>query len=158
MTTRWMDSPIGGLRLHSDGKAITAIDFDAEVRGSEAPDPLLELAEGQLREYFDGTRTGFDLPFAGGGTEFQRRVWAELVKIPYGETVSYGEVARRLGMVTGASRAVGLANGSNPIPIVVPCHRVIGANGSLTGYAGGVDKKQILLTLEGALKEEPALF
>jgi len=158
MTTRWMDSPIGGLRLHSDGESITAIDFDAEARGNEVEDPLLEQAEQQLCEYFDGTRTDFELPVAGGGTEFQRRVWAELVKIPYGETASYGEVARRLGMVTGASRAVGLANGSNPIPIVVPCHRVIGANGTLTGYAGGLDKKRILLTLEGVLKEDPALF
>lgn len=158
MTTRWMDTPIGGLRLHSDGARLTAIDFDAEPRGRRTGDAVLDVTEGQLVEYFDGRRTEFDLPLGGEGSEFRQRVWRELVKIPYGQTASYGEVARRLGMVPGASRAVGLANGANPIPIVVPCHRVIGANGTLTGYAGGLDKKRVLLRLEGALADDPALW
>lgn len=153
-----MDSPIGGLLLHSNGESLTAIEFDAVDDGNREADLILDRVEQQLGEYFSGQRTEFDLPVAGAGTEFRQRVWAELVKIPYGQTASYGEIASRLGMVPGASRAVGLANGSNPIPIVAPCHRVIGANGKLTGYAGGLDKKRILLELEGALDEEPALF
>jgi methylated-DNA-[protein]-cysteine S-methyltransferase len=103
-----------------------------------------------LQGYFDRTLTTFDLPLAPEGTEFQQRVWARLLEISYGETASYGEIAHRLGMTNAASRAVGLANGRNPIPIVIPCHRVIGANGSLTGYAGGVERKQILLDIETA--------
>jgi methylated-DNA-[protein]-cysteine S-methyltransferase len=102
----------------------------------------------QLEEYFAGTRTEFDLPLAPTGTGFQLRVWQALTEIPYGRTESYGHVAARLGLVPGASRAVGLANGANPISIVVPCHRVIGANGSLTGYGGGLDRKRFLLDLE----------
>ncbi len=108
----------------------------------------------QLTEYFAGTRREFDLPLAAAGTPFQRRVWDALCEIPYGETVSYGEIARRLGLPPGASRAVGAANGANPIAIVVPCHRVIGANGTLTGYAGGLAMKRKLLELEGVLKPE----
>ena len=102
----------------------------------------------QLTAYFGRELTDFDLPLAPVGTEFQKRVWEQLEKIAYGETASYGEVAGRLGMTNAASRAVGLANGRNPIPIVVPCHRVIGANGTLTGYAGGLERKQQLLELE----------
>ena len=152
-TTRWMDSPIGGLRLHAQAGLVTAIDFDARPRGARAPDPLLDDAERQLTEYFAGDRTTFDLPLANDGTEFQKKVWGELRRIPFGETASYGEIARRLGYEPVISRAVGAANGANPIPIVVPCHRVIGADGTLTGYAGGVERKKSLLALE-----QPGLF
>ncbi|MCW2787851.1 MAG: methylated-DNA--[protein]-cysteine S-methyltransferase [Aeromicrobium sp.] len=153
MTTRWMDSPIGGLRLHASAGLVTAIDFGATPRGARTADPVLDRAEQQLAEYFAGERTAFDLPLANDGSEFQKKVWAELVRIPYGETASYGEIARRLGYEPVISRAVGAANGANPIPIVVPCHRVIGADGTLTGYAGGVERKRILLDLE-----QPGLF
>jgi methylated-DNA-[protein]-cysteine S-methyltransferase len=102
----------------------------------------------QLRAYFDRDLKEFDLPLALVGTDFQRRVWEQLTRIGYGETVSYGDIAARLGMNAGASRAVGLANGRNPVAIVVPCHRVIGAKGTLVGYAGGLERKQMLLSLE----------
>ena len=149
MTTRWIDSPVGGLRIHSSAGLVTAIGFDAfEPRGARMSDPVIDLAEQQLAEYFAGQRTDFDLPLASDGTEFQKKVWAELQRIPYGETATYGDIARRLGYEPGISRAVGAANGANPIPVVVPCHRVIGADGSLTGYAGGLERKKILLDLE----------
>jgi methylated-DNA-[protein]-cysteine S-methyltransferase len=109
---------------------------------------VLAEAVRQLTAYFDRELTEFDLPLAPVGTAFQVRVWEQLAKIGYGQTASYGEIAGRLGMTNAASRAVGLANGRNPIPIVVPCHRVIGANGTLTGYAGGLQRKQQLLELE----------
>ena len=110
--------------------------------------PLLDAAEAQLREYFAGTRRTFDLPLAPRGTAFQQRVWAALRAIPYGETRTYGELAAAIGSPS-ASRAVGMANHHNPIPIVIPCHRVIGANGTLTGYTGGLEIKRKLLALEG---------
>ena len=110
--------------------------------------PLLDAAEAQLREYFAGTRRTFDLPLAPRGTAFQQRVWAALRAIPYGETHTYGELAAAIGSPS-ASRAVGMANHHNPTPIVIPCHRVIGANGTLTGYAGGLETKRRLLALEG---------
>ena len=114
--------------------------------------PLLLEAVRQLRAYFAGELKEFDLPVDPQGTAVQRSVWEQLRKIGYGETASYGEIARRLGMTGAASRAVGLANGRNPIPIVIPCHRVVGAKGTLTGYAGGIERKQTLLDLEqGAL-------
>jgi methylated-DNA-[protein]-cysteine S-methyltransferase len=144
-----MDSPIGGLRLHAHAGLITAIDFDARPRRSRVADPLLDEAERQLTEYFAGERTKFDLPLASEGSEFQKKVWAELQRIPFGETASYGDIARRLGYEPVISRAVGAANGANPIPILVPCHRVIGADGSLTGFAFGVDIKRALLAHEG---------
>ncbi|MDF1703629.1 MAG: methylated-DNA--[protein]-cysteine S-methyltransferase [Aeromicrobium sp.] len=153
MTTRWMDSPIGGLRLHGSAGLLTAIEFDAQVRGERVADPVLDAAESQLGEYFAGERQEFDLPLANDGTEFQQKVWGELRRIPFGETATYGEIAARLGYEPVVSRAVGAANGANPIPVVVPCHRVIGANGTLTGYAGGVERKKILLELE-----RPGLF
>jgi methylated-DNA-[protein]-cysteine S-methyltransferase len=154
MMTRWMDSPIGGLRIHASAGLVTAIDFGAdEPRGRRTPDPLLDRVEQQLVEYFAGDRMQFDLPLASDGTEFQKKVWAELLRIPYGETATYGEIARRLGYEPGISRAVGAANGANRIPIIVPCHRVVGADGMLTGYAGGVERKKILLDLE-----QPGLF
>ncbi len=153
MSTRWMDSPIGGLRICVSADLVTAISFDAQPAGTRVPDRLLDRAEAQLAEYFAGDRTTFDLPLAHDGSEFQQKVWSELMRIPYGETASYGEIASRLGYGNAVSRAVGSANGSNPIPIVVPCHRVIGANGTLTGYAGGIERKRTLLELE-----QPGLF
>ena len=153
MTTRWIDTPIGGLRLHAHAGLLTAIDFDAKPRGVRAADVVLDAAESQLGEYFAGTRTEFDLPLASEGTEFQKKVWAELHRIPFGETSTYGDIAKRLGYELVISRAVGVANASNPLPIVVPCHRVIGSDGKLTGYAGGIDRKQALLDLE-----RPGLF
>lgn len=120
-------------------------------------DAVVARACCQLREYFAGERHEFDLPLAPAGTDFQRRVWAVLREIPYGHTTSYGQVAARLGMAPGASRAVGAANGANPIAIVVPCHRVVGADGTLTGYAGGLERKRTLLDLERAATA-PALF
>ena len=108
---------------------------------------LVETAR-QLGEYFERRRTEFDLPLAPRGTDFQRRVWEQLQGIEFGTTATYSAVAGRLGMTAAASRAVGLANGRNPIPVVIPCHRVIGANGTLTGYAGGLERKQVLLDLE----------
>lgn len=153
MSTRWMDSPVGGLRLHADAGLLTAVQFDAEPVGGRVDDDVLDAAQQQLEEYFAGTRREFDLPLASDGTEFQRKVWGELRRIPFGETASYGEIARRLGYEPGISRAVGAANGANPLPIVVPCHRVVGSDGTLTGYAGGVERKKILLALE-----QPGLF
>jgi len=148
-----MDSPIGGLLLHADGDKLVAIDFDAADEGERVESDVLDATEKQLNEYFAGERTGFDLPLASQGTVFQHRVWDELVKVPYGETASYGEISQRLGLDRRGPRAVGTANGRNPIPIVVPCHRIIGADGSMTGYAGGLDRKVQLLNLES-----PGLF
>jgi methylated-DNA-[protein]-cysteine S-methyltransferase len=150
-----MDSPVGDLRIVEHNGAITAIEFspfrdaDGRPRGERADDnPILVEAVRQLRAYFDRDLKEFDLPLAPTGSAFQRRVWNELVGVGWGETASYGEIAHRLGMTNAASRAVGLANGRNPIPIVIPCHRIIGANGTLTGYAGGLERKQLLLELE----------
>lgn len=147
-----MESPVGRLGLRSDGEQLTHVLFvDDDAPAEEAGrSPVLKEAQRQLEAYFAGELEEFDLPLAAKGTDFQKRVWAELSKIPFGVTVSYGEIAARLGMPPGGSRAVGLATGSNPIAIVVPCHRVIGANGTLTGYAGGLDRKRFLLGLESA--------
>lgn len=153
MSTRWVDSPIGGLRIHVAAGLVTRIEFDAEPRGQIVSDPLLDRVADQLEEYFTGERQRFDLPLANDGTEFQQKVWNELGKIPYGQTASYGEIALRLGYAPVVSRAVGAANGANPLPIVVPCHRVIGSTGALTGYAGGIERKKTLLQLE-----QPGLF
>ena len=150
MSTRWLNSPVGGLRIHASAGLITAIEFDAEPVGCPRRDPLLDQAERQLTEYFASERTEFDLPLAKDGTEFQVKVWNELRKIPYGETVSYADIAKRLGYDPSVSRAVGVANGANRLSIVVPCHRVVGTGGSLTGYAGGIDRKVKLLALEQA--------
>lgn len=146
MSTRTIETPIGLLTLQADEAAVTAIRFGAD--GAQDASPLLDAAEAQLREYFAGTRRTFDLPLAPRGTAFQQRVWAALRAIPYGETRTYGELAAAIGSPS-ASRAVGMANHHNPIPIVIPCHRVIGANGTLTGYAGGLEIKRKLLALEG---------
>jgi methylated-DNA-[protein]-cysteine S-methyltransferase len=113
-------------------------------------DSILPMVEQQLKEYFAGERTTFDVPLKLTGTPFQQRVWEALQDIPYGEVTTYGQLAASLGLVPGASRAVGLANGKNPVSIIVPCHRVIGSTGSLTGYGGGLDRKQRLLDHERA--------
>ena len=151
-----MDSPVGELRIVEHRGAITAIEFSpfrpnvaGRPLGERADDdPVLVRAVEQLRAYFARDLKEFDLPLAPQGTDFQQRVWAALREIGYGDTASYGEIAHRLGMSNAASRAVGVANGRNPIPIVVPCHRVIGADGTLTGYAGGLERKQTLLEIE----------
>lgn len=158
-----IDSPVGRLRLIADGDRLVSIWFENgrdAARGApglvNATSPVLELTRIQLEEYFAGRRREFDLPLDPRGTEFQRRVWQHLVRIPYGETTSYGVLARDLGD-PHASRAVGLANGSNPLPIVIPCHRVIGADGTLTGFGGGLPIKAALLELESAA-QQPRLF
>jgi methylated-DNA-[protein]-cysteine S-methyltransferase len=151
-----IDSPVGPLTIVAEGDRITGLYMDAQRHAPELAslgvpadpgDEPFAAAAAQLAAYFSGDLTEFDLPLAPAGTEFQRRVWAELRAIPYGQSVSYSELAGRLGN-PAASRAVGLANGRNPIAIVVPCHRVIGADGSLTGYGGGLDRKRFLLALE----------
>jgi len=150
-----MDSPVGPLLLAGDGAGLRCVHFQAGPRPLQPPaawraDPAPFAAVcGQLREYFSGARRTFRLPLAPQGTPFQLAVWEALREIPYGETLSYGTLAQQLGLPGGA-RAVGLANGSNPLPIVVPCHRVIGADGSLTGFGGGLGIKRALLSLEGA--------
>ena len=148
MSTRTIETPIGLLTLQADEAAVTAIRFGAD--GAQDASPLLDAAEAQLREYFAGTRRTFDLPLAPRGTDFQLGVWQALRAIPFGETWSYAQLAARIGNAS-AMRAVGAANGRNPIPIIVPCHRVIGADGSLTGFGGGLPAKMFLLRLEGAL-------
>jgi methylated-DNA-[protein]-cysteine S-methyltransferase len=149
-------SPIGRLLLTGDGRALTGLWMLDAGRGSgleagltPSPEAFGEVAA-QLEEYFAGQRKEFTVPLAPSGSPFQLAVWEELTMIPYGRTVSYGDIARALGKRPVASRAVGLANGANPISIIVPCHRVIGSDGSLTGYGGGLDRKEILLRLEGA--------
>jgi len=146
-----IDSPVGPLRLVADDGGLRRIDFlktkvkvDASWRNDAA---ALKETLHQLRLYFAGELEEFDLVLAPEGTSFQLGVWHQLCKIPYGETISYGELAKRVGN-PNASRAVGLANGSNPIPIIIPCHRVIGSNGKLTGYGGGLPIKEKLLALE----------
>jgi methylated-DNA-[protein]-cysteine S-methyltransferase len=146
-------SPIGELTLTGDGRSLTGLYMEHHrhrppLEPEAVPDaaPFTE-ARWQLAQYFAGERTGFDLPLAPVGPPVPLAVWAALRAIPYGETVSYGELARRIGR-PDASRAVGLANGRNPISIVVPCHRVVGASGALTGYGGGLDRKRFLLELE----------
>lgn len=149
----YIDSPIGELLLAGDDDALTMIGFpEGKMRREPSSDwvenktPFVEASR-QLKEYFAGERHAFDLPLRLDGTEFQILVLEELQRIPYGETTSYGEIASRIGRPK-AVRAVGAANGRNPIPIVVPCHRVIGSSGSLTGFGGGLDAKRALLQLE----------
>lgn len=152
-----VESPIGKLLLTSDGTALTGVHMEphhmepranaAGQREDAASDPALRAAREQLAAYFAGALTTFDLPLAPGGTAFQQRVWAALRAIPYGETVSYRDIAQRIES-PAAVRAVGAANGRNPIALIVPCHRVIGADGSLTGFGGGIDRKRWLLDHE----------
>lgn len=172
MEQAWCESPVGRLWLAADEQGLRRIEFPPRVgqsggrraaratgaettwfgAASPAARRILRAARQQLAEYFAGRRKRFDLPLAPEGTAFQLRVWAELRKIPWGETVSYGELARRIGMPR-AARAVGAANGANPIPIVIPCHRVIGSTGRLTGFGGGLDAKATLLGLEGGQRQ-----
>lgn len=153
-----LDSPIGPLLLTSDGASLTRLymsPFSLNPQWSQEPCPVLEETARQLRAFFQGELKEFTVPLGGQGTEFQQTVWKELTRIPYGTTISYGELAKRIGQPS-ASRAVGLANGKNPISIIVPCHRVIGANGTLTGYGGGLDRKKWLLEHE-ATRAQPEL-
>ena len=149
-----LNTPVGTLRLVSNGTHLTAIEFpqrhSTEDSARQHTDSVLADCAQQLTEYFSGKRSHFDLPLDAGGTVFQQTVWSALMAIPYGELRSYSDIANTIGKPK-AVRAVGAANGRNPIPIVVPCHRVIGSDGSLTGFAGGLPMKTKLLTLEGAL-------
>ncbi|NIJ38338.1 methylated-DNA-[protein]-cysteine S-methyltransferase [Sphingopyxis panaciterrae] len=148
-------SPVGELTLVADATGLAAILWENDRPGrvrlgplTEQPDhPVLVETERQLGEYFAGTRQAFDVPLSFSGSDFQKRVWSALLTIPFGETRSYGEIAHQLGKPS-ASRAVGAANGRNPISIIAPCHRVVGSTGKLTGFAGGLDAKQYLLELE----------
>ena len=158
LSTVSMTTPIGRLDIVAHDDAIVAIWFEVDGDGRRLDDaipvergehPVLDLAVEQLEEYFAGSRSEFDLPLDPRGTAFQQQAWHALRRIPYGETISYGEQARMLGD-KNKSRAVGAANGRNPIPIVVPCHRVVGSNGHLTGFAGGLDTKAWLLDHERA--------
>ncbi|ODR11512.1 cysteine methyltransferase [Mycolicibacillus koreensis] len=149
---RTVDSPIGPLTLAGTGRALQHLrmveqTYEPDRRDWRRDDTAFPAAVDQLTAFFDGDLTAFDLEIDMVGTEFQRRVWSALQTIPYGQTRSYGQIAEQIG-APGAARAVGLANGHNPISIIVPCHRVVGANGSLTGYGGGVDRKRFLLDLE----------
>ena len=146
-----VDSPIGPLGLIASDAALEGVLFAGGRIGSDGNSPVLREAARQLQAYFEGELVEFDLPLVLNGTAFQRRCWLALGTIPYGQTVSYGEQARRLGLRSDRARAVGAANGANPVPIVLPCHRVIGADGSLTGFGGGLHVKRFLLEHEGAL-------
>jgi len=144
----YFDSPIGTITIISDGTSLSSILFpNGEIITEANPDGIVKDCIIQLKEYFLGTRKSFNLPLNPKGTDFQKKVWDIVISIPFGGTVSYGAIATSLGNPK-LNRAVGLANGANPIPIVIPCHRVIGSNGSLTGYAGGLEVKKILLNHE----------
>lgn len=147
------NSPLGWIRLRSDGRSLTGLSFDGEVvkEATEPTDPVLRETTRQLRAYFDGKLRQFDIPLEPQGSDFQLRVWNELLRIPYSKTISYKELSIRLGDPLSI-RAAAHANGKNPIGIIVPCHRVIGSDGSLTGYAGGLWRKARLLELEGVLQ------
>lgn len=147
-----ISTPLGALiSVFDDSGALESLEFRGSTGTQDSRDrdrPHASALREQIGEYFAGERREFDLPLAPQGTEFERAVWKELSAIPWGSTTSYAEIARRLGK-PGAVRAVGRANGKNPIPIIIPCHRVIGSDGSLTGYSGGLDRKRALLELEG---------
>jgi methylated-DNA-[protein]-cysteine S-methyltransferase len=151
MPSTVVDSPIGPLGLIASEAELQSVLFNGRRVSPEGSSPVLDEATRQLEAYFNGDLVTFDLPLELHGAEFNRRCWLALASIPYGQTVSYGEQARRLGLGNDAARAVGAANGRNPLPIVLPCHRVIGADGSLTGFGGGLDVKRFLLEHEGAL-------
>ena len=151
MATKVVDSPIGPLGLVASDQGLRAVLFGGGGLRTEGRSPVLAEAATQLEAYFDSDLVAFDLPLELHGSEFQRSCWLALASIPYGQTVSYGEQARRLGLGPEAARAVGAANGQNPLPLVLPCHRVIGADGSLTGFGGGLATKRFLLEHEGAI-------
>ncbi|MDG6099067.1 methylated-DNA--[protein]-cysteine S-methyltransferase [Alteromonas sp. ZYF713] len=150
MALSYWQSPCGLMAISADDKGITSIRFVPESTAEASPSGLTQTCCEQLEAYFDGRLTTFSVPLNPSGTAFQQQVWHQLQAIPYGQTVSYGDIATDIGKPT-ASRAVGMANGKNPLTIIVPCHRVIGSNGKLTGYAGGLTRKQFLLALEGAI-------
>lgn len=159
----YFESPVGNLLIAGDGEALHFISFP---KGSRTKQPLddwrrdnvvFKNVYAQLAAYFAKELTEFDLPLQLSGTNFQNKVWSTLLEIPFGETWSYGQLARHIERPT-ASRAVGAANGANPIPIIIPCHRVIGANNSLTGFGGGVETKEFLLEHEGAIETQSSLF
>jgi methylated-DNA-[protein]-cysteine S-methyltransferase len=154
LTTRTLETPIGELRLVGSDAGLRLVLWPGRDAGDGVvaePSPLLDEAARQLAEYVAGARTAFDVPLDLRGTPFQLRAWRALAAIPYGETVSYAEQARRLGR-PHAVRAVGAANGRNPVPIVLPCHRIVGSDGSLTGFGGGLDVKRALLDHEAGLR------
>ncbi|MFT4519267.1 MAG: methylated-DNA-[protein]-cysteine S-methyltransferase [Halioglobus sp.] len=154
MNFQYLNTPIGKLRLMSNSTGLTAIEFEHmysdTADATQASDSILANCASQLTQYFAGAREEFDLPLAASGTQFQQNVWKALRNIPYGEVRSYRDIAESINHVA-AVRAVGAANGRNPLPVVVPCHRVIGSDGSLTGFAGGIEMKSQLLQLEGVL-------
>ncbi len=151
MPSSIVDTPIGPLGLIASATGLRGVRFNGRRLRPEGRSPVLADAARQLHAYFEGELVSFDLPLELEGSDFQQRCWRALATIPYGQTVSYGEQARRLGLGPDAARAVGAANGRNPLPIVLPCHRVIGADGSLTGFGGGLPAKRFLLEHEGAL-------
>jgi methylated-DNA-[protein]-cysteine S-methyltransferase len=146
----YYDSPIGLIEVGATDESVTSLFFVNERREGATSNVVSAEAIRQLDEYFAGKREEFELPLKLTGTEFQRQVWTELTSIPFGQTVSYGDLARAIGKPT-AVRAVGAANGDNPISIIVPCHRVVGSDGGLTGYGGGLERKEWLLKHEGGL-------
>jgi methylated-DNA-[protein]-cysteine S-methyltransferase len=154
-----IDSPMGRLTLVATDGVLAGLYMEqhrhrpAEETFGHLDEEPFDAVRAQLAEYFAGERTEFDLPLAMAGTDFQRTVWSALQRIPYGETISYGQLADQIGKPT-ASRAVGLANGRNPISIIVPCHRVVGSTGDLTGYGGGIERKRALLTFEQSAGEQ----
>ncbi|MEU6719937.1 methylated-DNA--[protein]-cysteine S-methyltransferase [Nonomuraea sp. NPDC046802] len=148
-----IDSPLGEILLVGDGSALTRVSFDVDVRPEWRRGSFAE-AERQFSEYFAGERTSFDLDVVTRGSAFQERVWAEVAALPYGTTTTYGALTARIGASRDRIRAVGAAIGANPLLIVRPCHRVVGVDGALIGYAGGVERKRSLLTLEGVLQQQ----
>jgi len=153
----YCSTPVGELQIESDNEKITMLGFLWSPKQREIRTPVIEQCVTELEEYFSGKRKFFSFEMDLRGSDFQIKVWNELLNIPYGKTISYEELAIRVGDIK-AIRAVGLANGQNPIAIVFPCHRVIGKNGNLVGYGGGLDKKIWLLQHEGAIQEQLSLF
>jgi methylated-DNA-[protein]-cysteine S-methyltransferase len=147
-----IESPIGSIVIRASDRGVTSVSFEEQQQDVRDRTPILDEAARQLSEYFDGARTAFQLPLDLAGTQFQRTVWNALLDIPFGKTSSYLKISRLIGDEK-AIRAVGLANGKNPIAVIVPCHRVIGSDGSLTGYAGGLWRKEWLLRHEGVLNQ-----
>lgn len=143
-----ISSPLGNIRISSREGCLSELKFTEEETDGEILDQVLLSAKQQLEEYFAGERTTFDMPIGLGGTDFQRKVWLTMNQVPLGQTTTYLKIAQKLGN-PGAIRAVGAAIGANPILVILPCHRVLGSDGDLTGYAGGLDKKKALLELEG---------
>lgn len=150
-------SPVGWLKIISSQNFLKEILFCEAKEGQNHPDALSYEVQNQLQAYFEGKRTVFEVPLAPVGTDFQKKVWEALLDIPFGKTISYLELSKRIGNAK-AVRAVGRANGQNPIPILIPCHRVIGSDGSLVGYGGGIARKKYLLELEGVSLQQELHF